>query len=1547
MRIKRTFVAALMIALLGLGTSQAATIAPAGSDTHPASTAAAQTTVVLDAVADATVRSGDPDENFGGETSLELSYWGTNEEAVVLLRFDLSSLPSDAIVDSASLRLYLEGASGASPVSVAVHFVTSAWEETGEEGVTWDTHLTTAPWPRACSMDRVVDAYKSCTVTSYAQSWLDTASSNYGVMLRGPADGTEHERWFQSRESMEMVPQLEVTYHLPTYVLSGRVYEGDMGDPSTPLSGVAMTLYCSNAAGVLGPEIDATTTDATGWYGLDTVPGCEYYHIVEEDPEGYTSVGSTTVDGTVRSPNWIEYVIPLKSKTLTGNKFWDQPGAGEPDLIVTDIWPEGGQVCCQIRNVGTAPAPSGHEASLTVDGVQQDTSAVDVVLEPAAQWEGCFEYAWPCSGESDTVVVTADAGGVIAESDETNNRREEVWACDTTPPQIVAGPTVAELGATEAVITWETDEVATSVVRYDTVARLTRFEETGPAATMGHEVVLEGLTPSTTYHYIVRSTDAAGNAVESGDMLFETEPPPDTRVPTVHLVAPAVVTDTVTISADADDDTGVEKVVFCAGDTPLHTDYTPPYTFALDTTQYPDGLLGLAAEAHDAAGKTQTDQMEVRVANLLDPTLPTVKISTPADGATVQGNVQVKATVQDNVGLYEVSFTVDGSFRQTKEFSGGPTQANVTFEWDTTGMPGGDYTIGVVAYDLESLNDPYRDYGYDTADVTVQYLAPPPPAKLQITRSVTRYGNVLWVNLHVTNVGGQAAEGLIIHDWLHGFQPISHSDLTPVHADYDAEYFTVSQNSHCSIVSHEPIPKNATRNFSYAVVPILSDDPYFVFEHPLTTGFKLVSRLSIGYKTELGYYDRPDHWVNPTVTAPAIQAMTSSQWKPLLSAYFEALASADYVIVTNPKKLHWAIKPWQPWAVNDLLSDMAWLAKERQGVVGYMDAYDRYKLRDLIAPGGTWAKQLAPKFSTALGGYVLIVGESEIVPSWTTSGAGINYTDQPYAGDTPPERIVGRIVGNTHAEMSNAIRASLGVKLDWSGYDYDRSSAALISGTDGTSNGVGAYKDCINDIAGIVSKRGITPDKEHLWDISPGSRPNAFKIRAQNDDIIVFRDHGFMDCWCPVRTNQLDDSPALDLGTLKPFAFSLSCLAGCYEPHPKEGGSDTDTVLEAFFDYGVAAYIGATDRTPRSGNNAAGRWFFRNWHPSESIGEAFTELEAYSYASGSWAMKYNIYGDPKFGAVSTAVAADVTPKGLTAPVGSIEVVVPDYEVSHQNGTDYVSFPAGHTLLTEGEPEIPFHVVRFDYPAGTRVQAVTLVDRAGLTTTTGLNLPITTMAPDCALVARPQASNTDAWLPDEDYAWRLIDNPDGTTTLEIAVYAFQYHPLTTGIRFYQTYTFNVTTAPAPVTITHLTTDQDEYEPGAFAHIDLEIVNTREPRDVVVEAVVKPYGSDEVVAGLLLTTLDGLQGEASFAADFDIGAVAPDLYLVEVTLRDIDNTTLKREATLFRVGTVSGQIASLTAMPTLYDIGDEVHATLIFLNIGTLPITGTMAITILDD
>ncbi|MCL5105173.1 MAG: fibronectin type III domain-containing protein [Armatimonadetes bacterium] len=101
---------------------------------------------------------------------------------------------------------------------------------------------------------------------------------------------------------------------------------------------------------------------------------------------------------------------------------------------------------------------------------------------------------------------------------------------DTTPPDIssVASSNVTQTSAT---ITWTTDEDSTSAVDYGTT---TAYGSTanGSDSVSSHSVSLSNLIAGTTYHYRVKSDDAAGNTATGSDYTFTTlsvpQPPPPT-----------------------------------------------------------------------------------------------------------------------------------------------------------------------------------------------------------------------------------------------------------------------------------------------------------------------------------------------------------------------------------------------------------------------------------------------------------------------------------------------------------------------------------------------------------------------------------------------------------------------------------------------------------------------------------------------------------------------------------------------------------------------------------------------------------------------------------------------------------------------------------------------------------------------------------------------------------------------------------------------------------------------------------------------------------
>ena len=85
------------------------------------------------------------------------------------------------------------------------------------------------------------------------------------------------------------------------------------------------------------------------------------------------------------------------------------------------------------------------------------------------------------------------------------------YGADTSAPAITARAVTPAANGT-ATITWTTDEASDSRVDYGTSAASLTLNRTDGARVTAHSLQLTGLTPGTTYHYRVRSADAAGNA---------------------------------------------------------------------------------------------------------------------------------------------------------------------------------------------------------------------------------------------------------------------------------------------------------------------------------------------------------------------------------------------------------------------------------------------------------------------------------------------------------------------------------------------------------------------------------------------------------------------------------------------------------------------------------------------------------------------------------------------------------------------------------------------------------------------------------------------------------------------------------------------------------------------------------------------------------------------------------------------------------------------------------------------------------------------------
>jgi hypothetical protein len=196
------------------------------------------------------------------------------------------------------------------------------------------------------------------------------------------------------------------------------------------------------------------------------------------------------------------------------------------------------------------------------------------------------------------------------------------------------------------------------------------------------------------YALTADASDAAGNVGQSRQTVVTLDN--DVVAPEVVLTAPAdgaTLTGVVTLSADATDDRGVERVEFLVdGDAVATDDDGAPYAVDWDSATSDDGAHVIEARAVDAGGNaTTSDPVDVTTANDFDP--PTVAITSPADGAVVSGDVVVAVDADDENGVEAVEVLVDGVL------VGSDDSPPYQVLWDTAVTGDGAHTLVARAVD--------------------------------------------------------------------------------------------------------------------------------------------------------------------------------------------------------------------------------------------------------------------------------------------------------------------------------------------------------------------------------------------------------------------------------------------------------------------------------------------------------------------------------------------------------------------------------------------------------------------------------------------------------------------------------------------------------------------------------------------------------------------------------------------------------------------------------------------------------------------------------
>ncbi len=1136
------------------------------------------------------------------------------------------------------------------------------------------------------------------------------------------------------------------------------------------------------------------------------------------------------------------------------------------------------------------------------------------------------------------------------------------------PLRIISGPTVDSITRTSVTIHWKTNRSADSRAHYGMYA--IRLDESVkvPGSVTEHQITLTGLQPATTYAFEVESV-AGGDRVSSSRHFFRTAAPSDSGLPTASGPRVRRLSGDMAryqIESDVEDDTGIDHVSFYMNGDLLATDYSGgggasfvmvPAAMGMSWADFSDTSHQMKVTATDLAGRIASSTSSwsthepTEIVMYLSPGGDYTYYVAPVSGAgasEVQTHRALTLTVyaeeQDwncdwrwldpglgrghlvwdcdthSHAVDHVNFYIDDTLVYTSTPSSDRDYIH-DYGWDTSYLSPNDYRVRAVAVGRSG----------DTAERTATIHVLHGERMIEMSRNVYHRGDngYLDVYLSIHNTGTWEVQLGKVFEHMTGFMPFD-TDGTFYTSEftYNDTFRRAGANFDLFEGAHDfyPLQPGDSVTIHYKAVPILMPDDSIPYA------------FGDGRTRVEGAFARSVWFLEASTPS-------TEDGAPLADAVSAIQASSDYLVVTSPGALR---SLYDRIPVESLLQSMVDLAIHRNGIIGFLPfpCSNSHDARRLIHHWGEtmMGSDGSPRRFRS-NGYLVLVGEDEIVPSWDpdftlTGFDNIRRSDLFFANTADsyvdPEIIVSRIIGNTPELLETAIRSALAVRSDM-GTELPRERALVVSGKgDGEdtfrANAVhvagqlrGDFTSVTRDTVSAIEGRGEDPA---TW----------FREHAAGQNVLLWRDHGLEDMWCGLVDT--GDFP-VNFGSTHPFAFASSCLAGSY--------AGIYGIAEAFMESGSPVYIGATEISPRGANNRNTRRFFEHWLGHDiSLGRAFRDLKRDIGGSldDYWSVEYQMYGDPKLGGSDIAAAASRNAVALAAPPTDIDITVPDYVIEEYDGYHHVTIPGGQTIAEPNFPVVPMFTVDVPLPVGYRVQEVTLVSRSEPTTVEGLHLFSGIESSDAPGVRTTSALTEDSWWPTEPFDWEAVNNPDGTGTLRIHAHAFTYNPTTLQARFYKEYTFQVRYTVSPVEIILIEQGPLGYGTGQETAASLWVQNSGQPQDAVVSATVRRDTPGSEAHGLLLRTLKDLQGLAFFPIRWDTDGFEPGQYLVQVDLHAPDGDLLDRAMTTVQLGTVSAQATNLKATPASVNPGDQVNLSLDFKNTGTVPITGTAIIQVLS-
>ena len=168
--------------------------------------------IALNPSADSYVNEGMADSNFGSDDTIYLGKTSDGKNDYLYIRFDLSSIPSNAQIIYAKLSIYRSD-TGSNPTgkTVKIYRVTEDWNESD---ITWNNQPNSVSVETDSATIPSGQTWLEFNVTGDVQGFVNGSYDNYGWVIKCSDCPDDSEAWFRSKEYSEADyhPKLEIIY---------------------------------------------------------------------------------------------------------------------------------------------------------------------------------------------------------------------------------------------------------------------------------------------------------------------------------------------------------------------------------------------------------------------------------------------------------------------------------------------------------------------------------------------------------------------------------------------------------------------------------------------------------------------------------------------------------------------------------------------------------------------------------------------------------------------------------------------------------------------------------------------------------------------------------------------------------------------------------------------------------------------------------------------------------------------------------------------------------------------------------------------------------------------------------------------------------------------------------------------------------------------------------------------------------------------------------------------------------------------------------------